>query len=408
MTPGDPEQPPAGPAPVMTPHRSARAARNIRVFALTLLAIEFLDELVFGVREAAWPLIRDDLALSYAQVGLLLGLPGIASSLIEPFLGILGDVWRRRVLVLGGGLAFAISLLITALSHNFLVLLASFVLFYPASGAFVSLSQATLMDADPSRHEQNMARWTFAGSLGVVGGTLLVAAAARLALDWRVLYLLLAGLTLLVILVAWRMPFPSARPEDEEQIGFRSGVAGALRALKRREVLRWLMLLQFSDFMVDVLLGYLALYFVDVVHAKPEDAALAVTVWTVVGLAGDFLLIPLLERVRGLSYLRVSAALELALFAGFLLAPYVWAKFVLLGLLGLFNAGWYSILQGRLYSAMPGQSGTVMAVSNVSGLAGSLLPLALGFVAQRFGLQSMMWLLLAGPVALLVGLPRDK
>jgi hypothetical protein len=38
----------------------------------TLLAIELLDELVFGAREAAWPLIRDQLSLSYTQIGLLL------------------------------------------------------------------------------------------------------------------------------------------------------------------------------------------------------------------------------------------------------------------------------------------------------------------------------------------------
>ncbi len=38
----------------------------------------------------------------------------------------------------------------------------------------------------------------------------------------------------------------------------------ALSALRRGEVLRWLVLLQFSDLMLDVLLGFLALYFVDV------------------------------------------------------------------------------------------------------------------------------------------------
>lgn len=32
--------------------------------SLSLLAIEFLDEFVFGAREAAWPLIRTDLGLS--------------------------------------------------------------------------------------------------------------------------------------------------------------------------------------------------------------------------------------------------------------------------------------------------------------------------------------------------------
>jgi FSR family fosmidomycin resistance protein-like MFS transporter len=90
-------------------------------------------------------------------------------------------------------------------------------------------------------------------------------------------------------------------------------------------------------------------------------------VWTSLGLAGDFLLIPLLERVRGLSYLRVSAVIEFVLFTLLLLMPGFWIKLVLLGLLGFFNAGWYSILQGQLYSSMPGQSGTVMALSNIFG-----------------------------------------
>jgi FSR family fosmidomycin resistance protein-like MFS transporter len=91
-----------------------------------------------------------------------------------------------------------------------------------------------------------------------------------------------------------------------------------------------------------------------------------------------------------------------------LLIPGLLPKLLLLGLLGLFNAGWYSILQGQLYSAMPGQSGTVMAVGSLFGLVGSLLPLGIGLTAERFGLNAAMWLLLAGPVALLVGIPRRR
>jgi FSR family fosmidomycin resistance protein-like MFS transporter len=155
--------------------------RYTTVFVFTLLAIEFLDEFVFGIREAAWPIIRTDLGLNYAQIGLLLGVPSVVSGLVEPVLGILGDVWRRRLLILGGGAAFALALLLTALSPGFAALLSAFILFYPASGAFVTLSQATLMDSDATRHEQNMARWTFAGSLGVVMGPLALGPWRRLA-----------------------------------------------------------------------------------------------------------------------------------------------------------------------------------------------------------------------------------
>ena len=53
-------------------------------FIIILLAIEFLDEFVFGAREAAWPLIRDELTLSYGQVGLLLSLVFSGVALAQP------------------------------------------------------------------------------------------------------------------------------------------------------------------------------------------------------------------------------------------------------------------------------------------------------------------------------------
>jgi FSR family fosmidomycin resistance protein-like MFS transporter len=379
--------------------------RRLGVFSFTLLAIEFLDEFVFGAREAAWPLIRTDLGLNYAEIGVLLGVPGFIASLIEPALGILGDLGRRRALILGGGVFFSLALFLFAGSPIFLVLLLASILLYPASGAFVSLSQATLMDLDPARHEQNMARWTFAGSVGVVAGPLALGAGAALGLGWRGLFAVLGGLSFLILLLAWSRPFPPPHP-DAEPGTFRDGLGRALRALRRREVLRWLTLLQFSDLMLDILLGYLALYFVDVVRVSEVEAGLAVAVWTGVGLLGDFLLIPLLERVAGLRYLRVSTVVELLLFPAFLLAPGFVPKLVLLGLLGLFNAGWYAILQGQLYSAMPGQSGTVMTLSNIFGLAGALIPLALGLAAEQWGLGATLWVLILGPVALILGLPR--
>jgi len=415
-----------------------RNSIRLLAFPLTLLVIEFLDELVYGAGEAAWPVIRDDLGLSYLQIGVLLGIPGLVGSLIEPFIGIAGDIVRpdgsspRRILVLVGGVVFMLALLLVAVSQGFISLLVAFVLFYPASGAFVSLSQAALMDGDPARHEQNMARWTFAGSLGVVLGPLALSVALVLGPGWRGLYLVFAFLAVVLVLIARRFAFSPGYsstsqvdikqrlPDDQSDHidspgegipiaqDFKTGLKNALRALKRKEVLRWLVLLEFSDLMLDVLYGFLALYFVDAIGLQPAQAALAVTIWLVVGLVGDFLLIPLLDRISGLAYLRISVVMELVLFPAFLLVPNLAVKLVLLGLLGLFNSGWYAVLQGRLYSSMPGQSGTVMAVGTVSGLFGSLFPICLGFVAQRYNIATAMWLLLLGPIALFIGIPREK
>jgi FSR family fosmidomycin resistance protein-like MFS transporter len=269
----------------------------------------------------------------------------------------------------------------------------------------VGLSQATLMDSDPGRHEQNMARWTFAGSVGATTGPLLLGAAVALGTGWRGAFLVFFALASIVWIATWRAP-RAGRRRTTSGGSFGQGVRDALRALRRGAVLRWLVLLVFSDLVLDVLLGFLALYFVDVAGATHVEAALAVTLWTGTSLLGGLLLIPLLERLEGLRYLSASAAAELGLLAVMLLAPSLWAKVALLGLLGLLSAGWYSILKAQLYSSMPGQSGTVMTVGNMFGMVGGLIPLGLGLVAERIGLRVAMWLLLLGPVALLAGLPR--
>ena len=374
-----------------------------------MLAVEFLDELVFGARDAAWPIIRTDLELSYVQIGLLLSMPIVIGTLVEPAIGILGDVWRRRLLVIIGGVCFTASLVLISFSSNFYILLAALALFNPSSGVFVGLSQASLMDSAPLRHEQNMARWTFAGSVGVLLGPLALGLAVTLGMGWRGMFLALVAVSVVVLFLVSRIAIPKAASggDDEPRTSFRQAAIAALQALRRRSVIRWLVLLEFSDLLLDVFNGYLALYMVDVAGVSPAQAALAVAVWAGAGLAGGLVVIPLLERVRGLTYLRHSVLASLVVFPAVLLLPDFGWKLVAIALLGFGNAGWYSVLKGQLYSVLPGQSASVLAIGSVSGLAASLIPLGLGAAATLWGLDTAMWLLLAGPVVLLVGVARD-
>ena len=266
------------------------------------------------------------------------------------------------------------------------------------------------MDSEPERHEQNMARWNLAGSLGVVLGPLLLSGLAFAGFGWRGVFIVLAGVSLLVLVFAWlRLPkTPAGLGALPSVTKVWSGLRGALAVLRGGEALRWLLLLQFSNLMLDVLLGFLALYFVDVDRLTAAQAALGIAVWSGLALLGDFLLIPLLEKVGGLDYLRVSVLVEVLLFPAFLLVPTPLAKFFLLGLLGLFNSGWYAVLKGRLYSSMPCRSGAVMTLDSLFSLLGTILPFGIGMAAQFFGLGQAMWLLLLGPIALLVGLPSKS
>lgn len=388
----------------------SKTGHRLTRLVLVLLIIEFLDEWVFGLRESAWPLIREELRLDYGQIGLLMSVPVFLAHLIEPIIGVLGDTWKRRTLILGGGIVYLLCLLGIALSQSFWPMLLVFVVINPASGAFVGLGQAALMDSAPDRHEQNMARWTFAGALGVLLGTLTLGACVALAISWRTAFIAQALMFCLLIAFGWRLAYPQLPTvnEDGETVGLWDGLKLALKALRRFEVVRWLVLLQFADLMMDVLLAYLALYLVDVGGVTEAQAALGVTVWAGVGLLGDFLLIFLLERVKGLTYLWYSVIAELILYPLFLLVPVFEMKLLLLALLGFCNAGWYSILQGQLYSTMRGQSGALMAVGTFTGIIGGAVPLIIGLLADEIGLGVAMWLLMAGPLALWIGVPWRK
>jgi len=357
--------------------------------------------------------------LSYAQVGLLASVPLLAGGALELPLGIVaGQGRRRRLAVLGGGIVFILSLLAVAGARSFSVLLAAFTVFFPASGAFVSLTQAELMDAWPDRQAQVMARWDLAGSAGAVGGPLLLVAVLGAGGGWRVAYLALAALAA----VAWlgtrlREPRPAravvadAPAADAPGSGAGAAWPGRVRmvlaALRDWPVVRWALAAVVADLLVDVLTGFLALYLVDVVHLAPPVAALAVAIRLGAGLAGDAALVAVLDRVADVTVLRATAVAAALLYPGFLLAPGPAAKLVLLAVLSAATAPWYPLLQARLYGSLPGRSPVAVTLSSAAGLAGGLGPLAVGLVAEAFGLSWALGLLVIVPVAVLAATAGD-
>jgi FSR family fosmidomycin resistance protein-like MFS transporter len=254
-----------------------------------------------------------------------------------------------------------------------------------------------------------MARWTFAGSLGVVLGPILLGAFAYLGLGWRGAYAFLAAFSLFCLFSALRFVprDPGGLPHLPSLSGVWQGFRAALASLRRGEVWRWLLLLEFADLLMDVLLSYLALYFVDVVHVSEAQAGAAVTVWLALGLLTDLLFIRFIDRrPDSIRFLRATALLQVLALPLFLLLPGFLPKLAAVALVNLLNTGWYPILQGRLYSALPGQSASLMAIGSVTTPLGKLLPLLIGLIADRFGLGAAMWLLMLGPLALIIGLPR--
>lgn len=120
------------------------------------------------------------------------------------------------------------------------------------------------------------------------------------------------------------------------------------------------------------------------------------------GLAGDAAVIWVLERASPRIVLRGSAAAAAALYPAFLLAAGLGLKLAILALLTAATAPWYTVLQAELYRSLPGRSGLAVSLSSAASMIGGVGPLAVGFLAGRWGLA---WALagLAG-VPVIVGL----
>jgi len=337
--------------------------------------------------------------------------PLLVGGFLELPLGVLAGQGRRRRLAILGGVIFVLTLLGVASARSFTVLLCAFVAFYPASGAFVSLTQAEIMDAWPDRQAQVMARWDLAGSTGAVAGPLLLTAVLASGDGWRAGYLVLAGLAALVWLGAYlRGPAapaagsPDAASDDEraERRPWTERAREIAAALRDWGTLRWLLLIEVADLLVDVFTGFLALYLVDVAHLPPAVAALAIAIRLGAALAGDAALVVILERAGDLAVLRASAAAAALLYPGFLLVPGTVPKLVVLAALSAATAPWYPLLQARLYGSLPGRSSVAVTLSSAAGLAGGLGPLAVGLVAQGFGLSWALAGLVVVPVLVLL------
>jgi FSR family fosmidomycin resistance protein-like MFS transporter len=383
----------------------------LRVTSLFLL-IEFFDELNYGVQSTVLPAVRADLGLDYAQIGALLGVSGVLGTLVEPALLLLGDTRWRRSLMLGGGIAIGASLFLLAGTQTFFVALLAFVIGYPASGAFVSLAQATLMDVYPDRRTEMMARWSVAGSIGNLAGPLVLAAGFALGLGWRWVFIALGVFVLLLVVSTWigrsHASTPGAGGETFAPLHPGELLPNLWRALRSPGLTRWFVLLEMADLLMDIYLSYLGLYLADVVGLAQAQVGLALGGLMLAGLLADLWLVRLLDRHAGMKVVRASALVACLVYPAMLLAPWVAIKIALALGVRFTTLGWYQVLQAEAFDSLPGRSGTVTAINSLASLLGNSLAWLVGLTAAMASLPAAMWLLLAGPLALVLFAPGPE
>jgi predicted MFS family arabinose efflux permease len=345
-----------------------------------------------------YPVIARDLHLSYSDIGLITGALAIAWGISALFMGNLSDrIGRRRVLVIS---LIAFSLLIGAsgLATGLLTLIAVRVVMGFADGAYTPVSIAGTLAASPSgRRGLNIGIQQMMLPLFGLGLAPLFVAGVLRFIDWRLVFLIFVIPGLLLAFAVWKT-IPN--------VALAGNIAG------RRSWSDWKAVLGYSNVRVAALLmlcwltclittsAFMPNYLIDHLKLRPEQMAVVMSAIGLGATAGTFLLPWLSDKVgrrpvMALSSVGVLASLLLLANTGNSVA----ILFAFLFFVHFFNNALIALTVGPLCAeAVPAlmmatASGLVIAVGELFG--GGLAPVIVGQVAERFGIEHVLWLPIA-------------
>ncbi|TMC22761.1 MAG: MFS transporter [Chloroflexi bacterium] len=381
--------------------------QKISFFRLALLSLTLLDELMVGFAlEAGLPLLRDQVGLSYEQVGFLFSIGAVSALLLEPIINLLSDRTSKRWWVLGGLLSLALGYGLAGSTHNYIVLLIAFALIYPASGAAVGLSEAALIDDAPHAATRTMTRWTLIASIGDLLSPLVVAAFVALSLGWSELcwFAVIAWTVAALMVGLQRFPRPACAPDNDTSDA--SILANLRKAIRDPLLLRWAVLAILPFMLDEVFTGFSVLYLRDVLHADQVVISMSI----VAQMIGALLGLLIVDRLVGhIAPQQLLVWLSLLSLTGIIILLSIHITIVAIGALftiSLGAAGLYPIAQAEAYARQPGRSGMVRAIIGLGTPFEIALPGLVGLVAGHFGVLTGVALLGTAPLLILLLAPK--
>lgn len=408
--------------------RSPKSTRPTSFLRFVLINMGLLDELLSGFTIIGLPLVRQRLGLSYGQIGLLFSVAAIAGIVVEPAMFLLSDRSSKRWWILGGLFGLALSDALAGSFPVFAILLCTFFLSYPASGAAISLSQLVLIDSAPHKSTRTMTHWTTLSSIGDLLSPLAVTTILATGLGWFGLRWISAACWLAVALMILPQRFPKRlssshkREHSDDENGrseqrvesqkYNEEPTGMLQALRQglrdTVLLRWAALDVLTTMLDEIFLTFAILYMRDVLHAAAPIIGLIVAFQMIAGFLGLLVLDRLLKRASSIRLLVIASWLALAGIMGLLVVHVLWFAALSLFVMSLGSTCLYPIVAAQAYNRQPERSGTVRAIIQLGKPIDIILPSIVGFIAGQFGLLASLGFLGVAPVLFLILAPRKS
>ncbi|MEP6883233.1 MAG: MFS transporter [Gammaproteobacteria bacterium] len=383
---------------------TARLTRRRELGAVAILSLGFglvgIDRFLITT---LYPVIARDLHLSYGDIGTITGALAIAWGISALFTGNLSDRIGRRVVLTVSLVVFSLLIGASGLAVGLISLIAVRVVMGFADGAYTPVSIAGTMAASaPQRRGLNIGIQQMMMPLFGLGLCPLFVAGALRFIEWRFIFLLFLLPGLAVAFAVWKIIPPQPPGVDSAQ-------AGAAPRGGAQRLLDWKTVLSYSNVRVAALLmlcwltclittsAFMPNYLVDYLHLGLAQMARIMSAIGLGATAGTLLLPWASDKLGRRPVMALSSIGVLVSLLMLINTRHDTSLiFASLFMVHFFNNALITLTVGPICSEavpiglMATASGLVIAVGELFG--GGLAPVVVGHLAQRFGIEHVLWL----------------
>jgi len=286
---------------IATISADARLKQVLRILVPTISVVVATEFIVVGLL----PLIANDLGVSLAEAGRLTGLFALSAAVIGPGLTLFASRWPARKVLVFTLLLYGVSNAVLAASSNFGVLLAARIFQGAMLPAFVSVGAAAVTSlALPGQRGRALAN----ANLGFVLG-ILIALPAGVVLakwgNWRLPFVLLSLCSLVAAAVTWAR-YPTYHVAQIPSIALQ------LNLLRNTLFLGHLLLSVLLFASMFAAYTFLAAWLDGYLHLDDSQIALALLLFSAIGLVGNSLAARVVDRAPMVATVASATALAVA------------------------------------------------------------------------------------------------
>jgi len=369
--------------------------------AVTLLGVGFgLVGLGRWIIAPLFPFMMNDLRLTYQELGNLVGLLGVCWGIFAALAGGLSDKIGRRKVLIPSILAFSILSGLSGFATGFVSLILIRAMTGLTGGSYCPTSFAATNEVSlPKRRGFNQGIQQSAFALFGLGfGPIIATQLMAIVPTWRWVFFIVALPCLIVggLMIGVIRDVPLAKEHSEEA---RKG--GWLGILRSRNILLSMAALLCAMTGVFVLSAMLPNYLVDYLHLSAGQMGFIISAIGFGGFVGQFAVPGLSDlfgrkRMAILGFVGATIMTRLLIATGstpiLLFAGLFVISFCSLGLIALLTGpiATESAPAGLVSSAI----GIVVAAGEIFG--GGIAPSIAGFIAERYGIQNILYLAFSG------------